>query len=99
MNCHLSGSLFLSLISPSVELPVLEMQTLCLAQVRGRRQGTSHGTSQAKPAVILKGLKHEKYIKITYEPAGFSLIKGRADFWIIKSRRSTEESELASGDA
>lgn len=59
----------------------------------------SLGTSQPKSSVILTDLKHEKYIKIIYEPVGLPLIKSRADVCIIKSKRSIEESELASGEA
>jgi len=91
--------LFLSLISPSAQLTVLGTQTACLAWVRGRWQRTSPGTSQLKSSVILAALKYEKCIKITCEPVGFPLIKSRADFQIIKSKKSIKESELASGGA
>lgn len=83
---------------PCRRTPCARNADTCLAQARGRCHGISRGTSQAKHTVILEGLKHEKYIKIANEPTGFPLIKGRADFWIIKSRRIIEESELDSGD-
>lgn len=92
LNSHFSGRLLRSSISPSTQLAVLGM-----ARLRGRWQGMSRGTPQLKSSVILTALKCEKYIKITYEPAGFPLIKSRAGFWIIKSKRSIGGSELASG--
>lgn len=72
--------LFLSLISLSVPFTVLGMPSACLAQGRGRGQGTRGETCWLKSSVILTALKREKYIKITYKPVGFPLIKNRADF-------------------
>lgn len=89
---------FLRQVTSKLDHPLDTTRCAGDGTVRRRWQGMSRGTPQLKSSVILTALQCEKYIKITYEPAGFPLIKSGAGFWIIKSQRSIGGSELASGD-